>query len=369
MDHLGEQEQAVLDMVKANPFAGQQEIATMLGLARSTVAAHIVQLIQKGYILGRGYVLPAALRAVCMGGAVLDRKYRAIDTLKPGTSNPVEGFRSPGGVARNVAENLALLGTETSFVSIIGNDEPGREILRHMRERGIDVTQTQISDSGRTAEYAAILDPSGELQMGLADMAIFDEFGPAILDRVWPHLAAATWVFTDCNLPADTIAALIARKHGARFRIAIDAVSTPKVQRLPRDLTGIDLIFMNVTEANAFLGRSGEAGIDDARAAALGLQQAGATQAVVSMGPHGIAVAGSDATVVLPAVKAHPVDMTGAGDAMIAATLHRLIEGDAVIDAARIGSLLAALTTESPTSVHHALSAHFLETNLYRLDA
>ncbi|MBP0651261.1 winged helix-turn-helix transcriptional regulator, partial [Mycobacterium tuberculosis] len=55
LDDLGDQERAVLDAVTANPFAGQQEIATSLGLARSTVAAHIVQLVQKGYILGRGY--------------------------------------------------------------------------------------------------------------------------------------------------------------------------------------------------------------------------------------------------------------------------------------------------------------------------
>lgn len=369
METLGEQELAVLELVKANPFAGQQEIANALGLARSTVAAHIVQLVQKGHILGRGYILPPSRRAVCLGGAVLDRKYHAIDKLSAGTSNPVEGFRSPGGVARNVAENLALLGTRTSFVSILGNDEPGREILRHMRERDIDVSQMQVSERGRTAEYAAILDPSGELELGLADMAIFDEFVPTVLDRIWPHLAAATWIFADCNLPAATLQSLIERKQGARFHLAIDAVSTPKVRRLPADLTGIDLIFMNVSEANAFLGRTGETGIEDARAAALGLQKAGATQAIVSMGAAGIAVAAGDRTAVYPAVRAHPVDMTGAGDAMIAATLHRLIEGDPLTEAARIGTLLAALTTECPASVNPALSDRFLQANLHRLNA
>ncbi|TIT26103.1 MAG: winged helix-turn-helix transcriptional regulator, partial [Mesorhizobium sp.] len=77
MDDLGAQEQAVLDLIAANPFAGQQDIATALGIARSTVAAHIVQLVNKGYILGRGYVLPASKRMICIGGAVLDRKYHA----------------------------------------------------------------------------------------------------------------------------------------------------------------------------------------------------------------------------------------------------------------------------------------------------
>ena len=45
-------------------------------------------------------------RIVCIGGAVFDRKYRAKRELIAATSNPVNGFRSHGGVARNVAENL-----------------------------------------------------------------------------------------------------------------------------------------------------------------------------------------------------------------------------------------------------------------------
>ncbi|TIP55828.1 MAG: carbohydrate kinase, partial [Mesorhizobium sp.] len=74
-------------------------------------------------------------------------------------------------------------------------------------------------------------------------------FSPSYLDRFWPHLASATWVFIDCNLPAATIAALMSRKQGARFKLAVDTVSSPKSARLPKDLTGIDLLFTNRDEA------------------------------------------------------------------------------------------------------------------------
>lgn len=367
MDDLGAQEAAVLQIIKGNPFAGQQEIAAALGLARSTVAAHIVQLMQKGYILGRGYLMPAARRTVCIGGAVLDRKYRAREPLVFETSNPVDGFRSFGGVARNVAENLALLGTPTSFVSIVGDDETGRQILRHMRDRGIDVSQVVTTAERPTAEYAAILSPEGELALGIADMSIFDLFVPSHLDRLWPHIAAATWVFLDCNLPAETLAALIARKHGARFRLAVDAVSTLKAARLGDDLHGIDLLFMNLSEANAVLKRRGAESLNDAREAALGLQAAGAREAVVTMGEKGIAVAGINEAKSFPAVEANTVDMTGAGDAMIAGTLHRILCGDDIFAAARTGSLLGTLTTEAAVSVHTELSERFLEANMHRI--
>ncbi len=361
----------MLDIISANPFIGQQEIADAIGLARSTIAAHIVQLTRKGYILGRGYVLPGPGRIVCIGGAVLDRKFRALAPIVPATSNPADGFRSLGGVARNVAENLSALGTETSFISIIGNDEPGREILGAMRQRGVDVSQMIISEDGTTAEYIALLGPDQELSVAASSMRIFDLFVPDMLDRIWPHLASARWVFADCNLPAATLTALIERKRSARFSLAIDAVSTPKVVRLPTDLGGIDLLFMNLDEASAMLGPDlihVPSGLrDTALAAAQGLRTRGAAEAIVTLGAQGTAYATREGSGLFDAVAAVPVDITGAGDAMIAGTLHRVLQGDPTAAAARVGALLGALTTETLSTVHPSLSKLFLDANLHRL--
>ena len=364
---LAQQEAAVLKLIEDNPFVGQQEIADALGLARSTVAAHIVQLVQKGYILGRGYVLPHVSRVVCMGGAVFDRKYRARQPLVPETSNPVDGMRSFGGVARNVAENLGLLGASTSFISILGDDETGSTLLAHLRQIGIDVSQVLTSRERPTAEYAAVLDEKGDLSIGLADMGIFDLFQPAHLERVWPHLASANLVFCDCNLPAETLRLLIERRKDARFRLAFDAVSTHKVMRLPDDLSGIDFLFMNLDEANALMARRSLGPFRDAEAAALALVNAGVSHAIVTRGASGAVVAEGTQVRAVPAVTAEPVEMTGAGDAMIAGTLQALLSGKPAFEAARIGTLLGALTTESAASVHPELSPRFLEANMHRL--
>jgi pseudouridine kinase len=373
MTELGSQERAVLAAISANAFIGQQEIADMLGLARSTVAAHIAQLTRKGHILGRGYVLPTPGRVVCIGGAVLDRKYRAQTDFVPATSNPVDGFRSLGGVARNVAENLSLLGLETSFISIVGNDETGREILAAMRQRGIDVSQVVVTDEAPTAEYVALIGPDNELSVACADMRIFDRFTPELLERIWPHLASAGWVFADCNLSAPMLAALIERRRASRFRLAIDAVSTPKVVRLPADLTGVDVLFMNSDEAHAFLSTYDNgaahrgASPDTAVTAAYRLRNLGAASVIVTLGAEGAAFAGSEGAGWIAPVTAQPVDITGAGDAMIAATLARMIAGDAPEVAARIGALSAALTTETTATVHPMLSPDFLDANRHRL--
>ncbi|WP_180903296.1 carbohydrate kinase [Martelella soudanensis] len=367
MAELSDVENAVLGLIRQNPFAGQQQMADQLGLSRSAVAAHVVRLTERGFILGRGYLLPEEGRVVVIGGAVIDRKYLARAPLIAGTSNPVEGMRSFGGVARNVAENLAALGAGVSFVSAIGADESGRDLSRHLGARGIDVANLYALPDERTAEYAAILEPGGDLAYGIADMAIFDRLTPELVANAAPSLAAARLVFADCNLPAATLAALIDQRRGGRFELAIDAVSTPKVKKLPADLSGVDLLFLNLDEACAYIGSSFSRNINGMQQAAKALNEAGAATVILTSGTLGAVVSAGGAASTVPVVAARPVDMTGAGDAMIAGTLHHYLESGALHEAVRRGALIAALTTESAASVHPQMSIHFVEANLHRL--
>lgn len=364
---LSAQETSVLEIIITNPFIGQQQIADILGLARSTVAAHIVQLTHKGFILGRGYVLPAAKRITCLGGAVFDRKYHAQRPLIAGTSNPVSGHRSHGGVARNVTENLARLGVNTSFISIIGEDETGQSINNHLRSLGVDTSQMIITTTAPTAEYAAILDPNNELAFGIADMDIFEQFVPSMLDNSWSHLASADWVFADCNLPQATLEALLVRKTRSRFKLAIDTVSAPKALRLPDDLSAVDLLFLNLDEARSLLGSNDALNAITPEQAILALQAKGVAQIVMTMGASGVLVGSHGSVEHIPSVPAEPVDITGAGDALISGTLYRLLGQFDLADCVRTGTLLATLTTENEASVHPQLTAQFLEEHSHRI--
>lgn len=367
LQDLSAQERAVLDMIIANPFVGQQQIADALGLARSTVAAHIVQLTQKGFVLGRGYYLPVSKRIVCIGGAVFDRKYHAHAPLISETSNPVSGYRSHGGVARNVTENLARLGVNIGFVSILGDDETGRAILDNLRLLGVDVSRAIVTNEAPTAEYAAILGPDNELALGIADMGIFDLLKPEMLETVWPQLASADWVFADCNLPQATLEALLAKKSGSRFRLAVDTVSAPKALRLPQDLSGVDLLFLNLDEAHSLLRHPAGTPRLSADQAISMLRERGVAKIVMTMGAGGVHIGDENGIRHIASVPAQPVDITGAGDALISGTLYCLLDQKPLPEAVRTGTLLATLTTESDASVHPDLSAQFLEAHLHRI--
>jgi pseudouridine kinase len=153
----------------------------------------------------------------------------------------------------------------------------------------------------------------------------------------------------------------IERARTSGFSLAVDAVSEPKARRLPEDLTGIDVLFLNEPEAAVYLREDLELFRKrtlPARARAV--RARGAEAVILTRGAQGL-IACTDACVELHAVAAQCVDVTGAGDALIAATMFRLLHGDAVFEAARIGSLCAALTVESPASVRPDLRAAMLQ--------
>jgi pseudouridine kinase len=295
-------------------------------------------------------------RVVCIGGAAIDRKYRALATIRPGTSNPVTSERSFGGVARNVAENIARLGTYVSLASIVGDDDNGRALVGDLTRLGIDTRHVTLSGAHATAEYVAVLQPDGELAVGLANMTIFDEIGPALL-RVMESDLGSGWIFADCNLPSEILHDLIGLARQRALMLAFDAVSTPKVMRLPRDLTGVGMFFLNLDEARTYLDRPEIS----PQAAADALLARGAEQVILTLGDKGLVAADSFGIATIAAFKAEIVDATGAGDALIAATLVAMLKDASLIEAVRLGTVAAALTVESPVSVRPDLSLALLE--------
>ncbi len=294
-------------------------------------------------------------RIVCVGAAAVDRKYRALAPLRPDTSNPVASSRAAGGVARNVAENLARLRVATGLASLVGDDSNGRWLLEGLRRIEVDTGSVRVTRGHATAEYVAVLQPDGTLAYGLADMAIFEEITPEFLDAAAPGLEHASWVFADCNLPAAALQHLIERRRQGAFRLAVDAVSLAKAARLPHDLRGIDLLFLNEAEAAAILGAP-----RPSAGAAVALQERGAVGVVLTCGADGLVAADGSGLELVPACTGPLVDVTGAGDALIAATLFRLLAGDRLVRAAVWGAAAAALTIASEASVRPDLSPGLL---------
>lgn len=351
----------LFELIRANPFISQQELADQLHLSRSAVAGHIAALIRERRLLGRAYVLPERRAIVCIGAANLDRKLRTLARLVPATSNPASQNESFGGVARNVAENLARLGAAVGLITAVGNDTAGGALLAHADSAGIDTRGVLRLADAATGTYTAVLDQDGEMAVALADMALYDRLTPEVLAARQPQRANAALLVADLNLPRETVALVAADAQRDNVPLVVVAVSEPKMDRLPADLRGVRLLILNAGELAVRVGRK-LATEEEFAAACREVQHQGARDLIVTHGAHGVLFTDGDRLSRLAAPAAEIVDVTGAGDAFAAAVCWSLQQdGDDLRLACLRGLRLSALTLASTHTVCPQLSPAMLD--------
>lgn len=269
----------------------------------------------------------AAGGIVCLGGANVDRKLRVSAPVRPGSSNPVSVRETFGGVARNVAENLARCGVPVQLLSAVGEDAAGRALLAEAAQAGIGTEAVQVVDGALTGSYTAVLNADGSLHVAFAHMDPCERLTPAWLADHAERCRAAALVVADLNLPAATLAALVevAAVAGAPPLVLV-AVSEAKMARLPARLSGVRLVVLNRGELAAW------AGTDALADGVARLRAAGVQDVVVTLGEAGLChtvAAGSLVFLAAPAVPAEAVvDVTGAGDALAAGLCQGLWTGE-----------------------------------------
>jgi len=290
---------------------------------------------------------------VVIGGANVDIKGRAAARLMPGTSNPGTVTGSPGGVGRNIAENLARLGVDAALVTCVGADSHGELIRSATAAAGVDMTMTTTVDVP-TGVYLAVLDSTGEMTTAVSDMRAIDSLCP---ERLTPHaatLAAARLLVADCNLPVASLSWLSRLASQAGIPLLVEPVSVAKAQKVLKiePVRGVTYITPNRPQVEALTG------ISAIVPAARSLWDRGFRNLFVHAGGEGVYVCEPpEEPVHVPAFAVEPIaDVTGAGDAAVAGIVFGLLTGFAAVEAARLGQAAAAVKLASPATVAAALS-------------
>ena len=132
--NITNREQEILEEIKNNPQISQKDLSRKLGITRSAVAVHIMNLNSKGLIKGRGYIIGKEPFFCVIGGANIDLHGISSKKIKAHDSNPGTLQTSPGGVARNIADNITRLGLPCRLITAIGNDLNGDLLLQNCQE-------------------------------------------------------------------------------------------------------------------------------------------------------------------------------------------------------------------------------------------
>ncbi|MFV2093475.1 MAG: PfkB family carbohydrate kinase, partial [Hyphomicrobiales bacterium] len=247
--------------------------------------------------------------------------------------------------------NLVALGIGTQLLTAVGDDEVGDWLLGETTLAGVDITAAIKRVGMATGRYIAVLEPGGNLGVGLADMAAIESLGRQDIEAASSLINNATAIFADVNLVPDTLAAIFAIAAATKTPVAVDLVSPAKLTRLPADLSPIDLVVGNRLEAATLLGAGG-ATLDLASA----IVGRGAGAAVISDGDGPLGwceknVTGTARGTLIPR-HAEVVDVTGAGDALHAGIIAARLGGASLQMASKAGLVAASRVVSSSA---HAL--------------
>ena len=350
---LTEREQQIFNWLKEQPSITQKEIAERAGISRSSVSVHISNLTSKGAVLGRRYILSETPYVVVIGGANIDIAGVPDEKLVPADSNPGTVSLSPGGVGRNIAHNLALLGSEVRLLTAFGQDTNAQELKDSCCAANVNLDPSIIVPDEPTPTYLFIMNEHGEMQLAISNMDIYQHLIPERMEERMDIIDHAAAVVVDTNLPDKTLRYLAESLHAPIF---CDPVSTKKALKVRHLLGRFHTLKPNRLEAEVLSGITIH---DDAslEAAAKELLDTGLERIFISLGTDGLYCAerGGEACK-LPMIEAHTASMTGAGDAMLAAITWAYTQNMDLVQSGRAGLAASAIASESFSTINPNLT-------------
>lgn len=336
-------EKELMDLIRENPQISQADLAEKLKIKRSSVAAHIRNLTEKGEILGRGYLLRTEDYITVVGGANMDIRGLPQGTFVLEDSNPGQVQTSPGGVGRNIGENLARLGLQVSMVCVLGEDLWARELMEAGESLGLSFKEAIVIPGEQTPIYLEILNDQKEMLAAINQMDLVDRLSPDLLEGKKNTLTNAKYLVLDCNLKRESLAYLFQLGHE---RVVVDGVSMAKVTKIQDFLDRIYLLKVNHHEAGELAGTKIQ-GPEDVERVGRILMEDGPRYLVITYGKEGAWGFDGDQVLHVKTKEIKAKNATGAGDAFTAGLIYGFFQDLDFEDCLYLGQGASALALHS----------------------
>lgn len=296
-----------------------------------------------------------------IGAVNMDISGTPNQTLRPGDSSPGRVTLSPGGVGRNIAENLCLLGRKVSMITVLGGDPYGDIIREHCRNAGIDLQYSVTDPMGRTSTYLCVNEAGGDVYAAVSDMSIYEQMTPARLEPLLPALNRGSMVIADANLPEETLRWIAGHVTSP---LAADPVSVAKASRLLPLLPRLTLLKPNIPEAELLTGLPFR-GDGDLSRMADALHRMGVRRVYLSLGARGVwADDAREGGELIPCCPGPIVNTSGCGDAFVAAAADAFLSGLGTMAAARRALAASSICASDPAPVASRLSSEAIDLKL-----
>lgn len=363
---MTQREQEILEILRKKPLISQADLAESLGITRSSVAVHITNLMKKGHILGKGYIVREDDYVCVIGGSNIDIQGRPNNPLVYKDSNIGEVNISLGGVGRNIAENLVRLGVNTRLITVIGDDVYGQKILEEAHLIGLQMQDSLVLSGASTSTYLSILDHTHDMVLAISHMDIYDRMTVEFIKSKGHIIEHAAICILDTNLPVQVLEHILTTYRDTVF--FLDTVSTAKAAKVKELIGYFHTIKPNRIEAEILTGIAINSE-NDAKVAADVLHKKGVKRVFISMGEGGVFASDGTHTALIKAPKVDIINATGAGDAFLAGLgLAHLMEKDA-ISAAGMAIAASAIAISHENTINPQMSMDLLFSKVKEIES
>lgn len=239
-----------------------------------------------------------------------------------------------GGPAATSAVAAARLGVKSAFAGIVGDDEPGKWLLRDFQKENVDISGIRVRENASSpVAYCWIDAPSGKRSVAWTRGSL-TELQAEEVDK--DAIQKAKMLHLDGHNPKG---ALEAAKFAASHHIPVNLDAGTLRDGLVELLPYVDILIASENFARQFSGE------EDLEKALHKLASVGAEVTGVTMGSNGSMVLERETGKILhvPAFQVKVVDTTGAGDVFHAAFGVRYLETKDLAECLRFASAVSAI--------------------------
>lgn len=289
-------------------------------------------------------------KVLVVGGSVIDVFAYPKDKLILGDSNPGYLRKSLGGVARNIAENLAKLQVDTTLFTILGKDEGRRWIMTSAQESKLKLSAITVD---QTPSYLSILNEENDHVVSIALMDEIEMLGIEDVKKRDNIFLKSDMIVLDTNLKQETIE-YIAKTYQQK-EIIVDVISCQKADKIKNIYPFINILKMNMLEARYLSQLDNQA--DDLSLGKFFLSK-GVKEIYITKGKQGSLLISTNGLKTYHALKVDVKNTAGAGDAFLAGVIYAKLHH---LDALVYGTKAAVITLKETQAVSDKMSIHALE--------
>jgi len=296
---------------------------------------------------------------ICIGAAFVDELFHMQEKMIMGATVTASVTNAAGGVSRNIAHQLALLGVDVQLISVFGNDSDGDWLKQSCTNSDVKL-DASITKEGLSGKYTAILNLDASLFTGFLTNAATNLITSQHLEKHKALLQTASYLLADANISVDAGEWLLAFTNETGIPLILEPVSVPPARKFKDvNLSGLHLVTPNEDELPVLCSEKAlftQHQIEE-------LINRGVENVWLHNGKLGSAIYNKERSITLHAPEIETVDCTGAGDGSLSGFILGKTLGKADVDCLKLAHTLSAEILQ----VNGAIATHLNQEKLLTL--